>query len=169
LWIFMGASALLLILAALNAATLFLARALDRVRELGVRVALGASRLRVTRLLLAEAGLLSIAGGAIGVALAYGGVQAFLRFAPSSIPRTSMVTVDGSVLAVAAGISLAAGLTAGLLPALRLTSRARGDACRVLDAPWTSLAPACVPPWLAARSRSPCCFSRVRACSSPPS
>ena len=124
LWIFMGASALLLILAALNAATLLLARALDRVRELGVHVALGASRLRVTRLLLAEAGLLSIAGGVIGVALAYGGVQAFLRFAPSSIPRTSMVTVDGSVLAVAAGISMAAGLTAGLLPALRLTSRA---------------------------------------------
>jgi len=124
LWIFMGASALLLILAALNAATLLLARALDRVREFGLRVALGASRFRVARLLLAEAGLLSIMGGAIGVALAYGGVQAFLAFAPSSIPRTSMVAVDGRILAVAAGISIAAGLAAGLLPALRLTSRA---------------------------------------------
>ena len=129
LLIFLGASVLLLMLAALNAATLLLARSLDRMRELGLRVALGAGRMRVTRLLLAEAGLLSALGGAIGVALAYGGVQTFLRLAPSSIPRTSMVAVDGRVLAVAAAISMTAGLAAGLLPALRLTSRA----------PWTRL------------------------------
>jgi len=66
----MGASGLLLLLAALNAATLWLTRALDRTRELGVRVALGAGRMRVTHLLLAEAGLLSVVVGAIGVVLA---------------------------------------------------------------------------------------------------
>jgi len=118
---FLGASGLLLLLAAMNAATLLLTRALDRVRELGVRMALGASRARMIRLLLTEAGILSVAGGLIGVALAYGGVEVFLRYAPSSIPRMSAVAVDGRVLAVAALISVGAGLAAGLLPALRLS------------------------------------------------
>jgi predicted permease len=148
LWIFMGASGLVLMLAALNAATLLLARALDRVRELGVRVALGASRARVMRLLLVEAGILSVAGGAIGVALAYGGVQAFLRWAPNSIPRTSMVAVDAPVLAVAAAISVAAGLAAGLLPALRVTSctpwRRLQGAGRSVDQPGSRLRSALV-------------------------
>lgn len=119
--IFLGAAGLLLLLAAMNAATLLLARALDRVRELGVRVALGAGRGRVVRHLLGEAVLLAVAGGVLGVGLAYAGVAAFLRFAPTSIPRMSTVTVDGRVLAVAALVSLGAGLAAGLVPALRFT------------------------------------------------
>jgi putative ABC transport system permease protein len=121
--IFLGAATLLLLLAAMNAATLLLARALDRGRELGVRMALGAGRARVMRLLLTEAGVLSLAGGAVGVTLAYGGVVAFLRYAPSSIPMISSVAVDGRVLGVATLVSLGAGLLAGLLPALRLARR----------------------------------------------
>ena len=64
-------------------------------------------------------------GGALGVLLTYGGVEAFLRYAPSSIPRLSTVAVDGRVLVVAAVISLGTGITAGLLPALRLTRGGR--------------------------------------------
>jgi predicted permease len=124
LWIFLGAAALLLLLTAMNAATLFLSRALDRTQELGVRVALGAGRAGVVRILLIEAGTLCLLGGALGVALAYGGVAAFLRYAPESIPRLSTVAVDGRVLAVAAAMTLATALAAGLLPALRFTARA---------------------------------------------
>jgi putative ABC transport system permease protein len=124
LWIFLGAAGLLLLLTAMNAATLFLSRALDRTQELGVRVALGAGRAGVVRLLLAEAGALSLVGGALGIAFAYGGVATFLRFAPTSIPRLSTVAVDGRVLAVAALMTLGTALAAGLLPALRLTAKA---------------------------------------------
>jgi len=119
--IFLGASGLLLLLAAMNAATLLLARALDRMRELGVRMALGAGRGRVVRLLMSEAALLTLAGGAVGVGFAYGGVRAFLRYAPSGIPRMETVSVDARVLALAAAVSIAAGLAAGLVPALRLS------------------------------------------------
>jgi predicted permease len=77
----------------------------------------------VVRLLLAEAGTLSVIGGAIGVALAYGGVAAFLRLAPPSIPRLDSVAVDGRVLCAATLMTLATAVGAGLLPALRLTAR----------------------------------------------
>ena len=124
LGIFLGAAGLLLLLAAMNAATLLLSRSLDRTRELGVRMALGAGRSRVVRLLVNEAAILSVVGGAFGVLVAYGGVGVFLRYAPSSIPRLSTVAVDTRVLAVAAVVSLGTGIAAGLLPALRLTRRA---------------------------------------------
>ena len=123
LGLFLGAAALLLLLAALNAATLLLARSLDRTQEFGVRMALGASRRRVVRLLVSEAGILSVIGGAFGVLLAYGGVGVFLRYAPSSIPRLGTVAVDARVLALAAAVSLGTGIGVGLLPALRLTRR----------------------------------------------
>ncbi len=123
LGIFLGAAGLLLLLAAMNAATLLLARSLDRTQEFGVRMALGAGRTRVVRLIVAEAGILATVGGAFGVLLAYGGVGAFVRYAPSSIPRLSTIAVDARVLVVAAVVSLATGLAAGLLPAIRLTRR----------------------------------------------
>ena len=123
LGLFLGAAGMLLLLAAMNAATLLVVRSLDRTREFGVRMALGAGRARVVRLLAAEAGILSIVGGALGVVLAYGGVGAFLRYAPSSIPRSSEVGVDARVLALAAAVSLGTGVIVGLLPALRLSRR----------------------------------------------
>lgn len=128
--IFLAAAALLLLLAALNAATLLLARSLERVRELAVRAALGAGRARMVRLLLAEATLLSVVAGAIGIMIAYGGVEAFLHFAPSSIPRLGDVVVDLRVLAVAAALSLGTGVAAGLLPALRTTRRGPAERLR---------------------------------------
>jgi predicted permease len=117
LWAFLAAAALLLLLTAMNAASLLLARALDRRQEIGVRVALGAGRLRVVRLLLVEAGILAAVGGATGILLAYGGVASFLRFAPPTIPRLATVTVDGRVLSVALLATVATGIAAGLVPA----------------------------------------------------
>jgi putative ABC transport system permease protein len=127
LGVFLGAATLLLLLAAMNAATLLIGRALDRTDELGIRTALGAGRARVVRLMLGEALILAAFGCLIGVAIAYAGVATFLRFAPSSIPRITEVTVDTRVLLVAAGISVAAGLMAGLLPAARSSRRALGS------------------------------------------
>ena len=124
LLIFLGASTLLLVLAVMNAAMLLLARALDRTRELGVRIALGARRGRVARMLLTEAGLLALLGGCLGVALAWGGIEVFVRFAPRSIPRTDMVSLNGWVLTVALSLSVGTGLAAGILPALRTAHRA---------------------------------------------
>lgn len=121
--LFLGSAGLLLVLAAMNAATLLLARSLERTTEFGVRTALGAGRVRIVRLILSEAGILVVAGGALGVLLAYGGVAAFLEYAPASIPRLNAVALDGRALAVAVAVSLGTGLAVGLLPAIRLTRR----------------------------------------------
>jgi hypothetical protein len=91
----------------MNAAMLF-ARALDRGRELDVRIALGAGSGRVIRLLLSEATVLAIAGGLVGVLIAYGSIAVFLHHAPASIPRLDTVAVDRRVLAAAAAVSLGA-------------------------------------------------------------
>ncbi len=130
LGVFLGASGLLLMIAALNSATLLLARALDRLRELGVRTALGASRRSIMRLLLTESVVLSIMGGLVGIAIAYGGVELFLRYAPTSMPRITEVAVDARVLVVTVVVSIGAGMLAGLLPALRYAGAAPGDRLR---------------------------------------
>ena len=113
--VFLGAAALLLALATMNAATLLLARSLDRAKEFGIRMALGAGRMRVVRLVICESGILALAGGAIGTLIAYGGVEAFLRFAPASIPRLNVIALDARVLAVTAATALTAGIAVGLL------------------------------------------------------
>jgi putative ABC transport system permease protein len=124
--VFLGSAALLLLLASMNAATLFLARLMDRGPELRVRSALGAGGSQIARLLVSEACAVAMLAGVLGVALAYGGVALFLRYAPSSLPNLASVTVDGRVLMVSAVLSLGAGLLAGLLPAFRLIRRSRG-------------------------------------------
>lgn len=119
--IFLGASVLLLLIAALNAANLLLVRGLDRVGEMGVRRALGAGRARLTGLLLLEGVVLAAAGGVVGALLAVGGVEAFLRLAPSSLPRLGDVAVNPRIIGVCALVSLGTGLVVGMLPAARLT------------------------------------------------
>jgi predicted permease len=123
--IFLGSATLLLLLASLNAATLFLARLLDRSPELRVRSALGAGSGQIVRLLVSEACAVAIFAGALGVALAYGGVALFVRFAPTSLPNLASVAVNGRVLVVSAILSLGAGALAGLLPATRLLRASR--------------------------------------------
>lgn len=120
---FFGASGLLLGLSALNAAMLFLARTQERRNEIGTRAALGAGRGRIVSLLVAETTVLSLIGGAIGVGIAHQAIGAFRLYAPATIPRLSSVGVDARLLAVAAALTLLAGILAGLLPALRFTRR----------------------------------------------
>ena len=121
--IFLAASGLLLLIAALNAANLLLVRGLDREREVSVRQALGASPTRLVRAQLSESLVLALLAGGIGVALAYAGVEAFVRLGPATLPRISAVAVNWRILAATITLSLGIGIAVGLLPALRLTGR----------------------------------------------
>lgn len=112
LLILTGAVAFVLLIAIANAATLLLARNQGRRRELGVHRALGASRFRVARLLITESLMLTLAGGALGVALAEWGTRGLLALAPAGLPRLDAVDVDGSVLGFALLISVGSGLVA---------------------------------------------------------
>jgi predicted permease len=117
-WLLLGAVGLVLLIAISNVASLLLARATARAHELGIRAALGAERSRLVRQLLTEALLLSCAGGALGVALAYAAVRMLVELNPGGIPRFSTASVDLRVLAVALLLSVLTGALAGLLPAL---------------------------------------------------
>ena len=115
--------AVLLVLC-VNLANLSLARAAGRARDAAIRTALGASRARLIRQSLVESSLLAVAGGGLGIALAWWGVRALVAVAPLDLPRLRDVTVDSRVLVFAIAISLVTGVIFGVLPALRLAGQA---------------------------------------------
>ena len=121
LYVLLGAVGLLFAIACANVASLLLAHGLARRRELAVRAALGAGRGRLARLMLLESALLAVLGGIMGVAVAYAGVPALLRLAPSALPRAEHIRVDLPVLAAALGATILTALLCGLIPARSLT------------------------------------------------
>jgi putative ABC transport system permease protein len=124
----LAAVGFLLLMACANVANLLLERGAGRKREIAVRVALGASAGRIAGQLLSESLLLSLAGGALGVALARAGVALLARFGPANIPALRQATVDARMLLFALACSLASGLLFGAVPALQACSTNLGAA-----------------------------------------
>jgi len=118
LYLLLGAVGIVLLISCANIASLLLARGSARVRELAVRAALGAARLRLVQQLLTESLLLALAGGALGVLMALFSVDALVRLAPASIPRAGQIRLDGGVLWFTATASLVCGILFSLVPAL---------------------------------------------------
>jgi len=123
LWLLLGAVSLVLLIACVNVASLLLARAVSRERELAMRVALGAGRGRLVRQCLTEGAVLGLSGGVLGVLLAAAGIRPFVVFWPGSLPRAEEVQLDWHVLLFALVTSLASGLLFGMAPALRAPAR----------------------------------------------
>jgi len=120
--ILMAAVAFVLLITVANVGNLLLARAEERQRELSVRAALGAGRRDIARLLLLEAVLLALAGGVVGVALAFAAIRAVVPLLPADLPAllVQRIHVDAVVLAFAVAITVLAGLVAGLGPVWRV-------------------------------------------------
>jgi len=119
LWVSLGAVGFVLLIACINVANLLLAQATSREKELGVRIALGASRRRMLRQILTESGLLALLGGGAGLLLAYWVMKAIVTFGPNTIPRLEQTRIDFGVLGFALGVSLLTGALFGLIPAWR--------------------------------------------------
>ena len=123
LLVLLGAVGFVLLIACANVASLIVARASARQDELAVRMALGARRGRLVRQLLTEAVVLGVAGGALGLVLAYAATKALVAADPADIPRLAEIDLDWTVVLFTLVVSLLASCVLGALPALQATRR----------------------------------------------
>jgi putative ABC transport system permease protein len=119
LWVLMGSIGVVLLIACANVANLLLVRAEGRQQELAIRSSLGANWTEIARELLLESIFLGVAGGILGLGLAYGALKVLVRIAPASLPRLDDISIDPRVLLFTLAISLCAGLLFGLIPILK--------------------------------------------------
>ncbi|HEY1307654.1 MAG TPA: ABC transporter permease [Vicinamibacterales bacterium] len=119
LWVLMATIGMVLLIACANVANLMLVRSESRRQEFAVRTALGARRGDIVREVLVESLVLSLIGGALGVALAYAGLTVVGATAPTTLPRVEEISLDPIVVAFAIGVSLLSSLLFGTLPALK--------------------------------------------------
>jgi putative ABC transport system permease protein len=118
--IVLGAVGFVLLVTCANIGSMLIARAAGRTHEFRVRIALGANRTRIIRQLLTESVVLAAAGGALGLGIAAGLIDAARRFDALEVPRLTGVTLDGAVLAATAGLSMLTGVLFGIAPAMHV-------------------------------------------------
>ncbi|HZS45405.1 MAG TPA: ABC transporter permease [Blastocatellia bacterium] len=118
----LGAVAFLLLIACANVSNLLLVRATSRQREIAIRTALGGTRRRLVQQLLTESVILGLAGGLLGLLLAYVGVKGLIAISPANIPRVQEIGIDRIVLGFTLTVSVVTGILFGLVPALQASS-----------------------------------------------
>jgi predicted permease len=130
LLVLMAAAGCVLLIACANLASLLLARAVARKKEMAVRAALGAGRGRLVRQMVTEATMLALAGGALGLLFAQAGMTILARLVPSGLPTTAKPALDPTLLLFTLGLSLLTGLIFSVIPAIQAARASVNDALK---------------------------------------
>jgi putative ABC transport system permease protein len=130
LWVLMGTVGIVLLIACANVANLLLVRAEGRQHEMAIRSALGAGRGRMARELLTESLMLGVAGGALGLAFAYGALAILKSLAPANLPRVDEISIGAPVLSFTALVALIASALFGIVPVLKYAGANLGTTLR---------------------------------------